>query len=72
MKRTPLKAARLAKGFTQDELAARSGVSQASIVKYERNPDADPPVSMVDKLEEALDLKRGTLIFGRQQHRKAS
>lgn len=72
LKRMTLKAARVARGWTQDELATRSGVSQASIVKYERDPDADPAVSLVDKLETALYLKRGTLIFGRQQQQEAS
>lgn len=72
MKRMNLKAARLAAGLTQDELAAKSGVSQSSIVKYERDPDADPSVSAVDALESALGLRRGTLIFGRQQQMRAS
>jgi transcriptional regulator with XRE-family HTH domain len=72
MKRMTLKAARLARQWTQDQLAAESGVSQASIVKYERDADADPAVSVVDKLENALGLRRGTLIFGRQQQRRAS
>lgn len=59
-----LKQARDDKGWTQEQLAAESGVDQRAISKIERGAVEDPQNSTVKALEEALGLKRGTLIFG--------
>lgn len=66
MKHLTLKDARDAKGWTQEELEQRSGVSQSTIVRCETDPNVNPTVNVVTKLESALELKRGTLIFGRE------
>lgn len=65
MKHMTLKQAREAKGWTQEELEARSGVSQSTIVRCETDPDANPTVNIVNKLESALGVRRGTLVFGK-------
>lgn len=66
MKHTTLKAARLAQGWTQEQLADASGVQQSAISKLERGDVADPQKSTADALEDALSLRRGTLVFGRE------
>ena len=48
-----LKALRKAKGLSQEELAARSGVSAASLIKYESGemtPGIDKVISMAEAL----------------------
>lgn len=70
MVRKTLKEARDEKGWTQKELEERSGVEQRNISKIERADIVDPANSTVEKLEKALGLKRGTLVFG--EHAKAS
>jgi transcriptional regulator with XRE-family HTH domain len=64
VKHLTLKRARIAKGLTQEELAAVSGVQQSAISKLERGDVSDPQKSTADALEDALGLQRGTLIFG--------
>lgn len=61
-----LKQARDEKGWTQEELAEKSGVDQRAISKIERGLVEDPHNSTVKELEQALGLKRGTLIFGEE------
>ena len=51
-----IKAWREQLGITQQELAARMGVSQAAVVKYER-PDARPRKSTRRKIAAALGLR---------------
>lgn len=67
-----LRQARDAKGWTQEELAAKSGVDQRAISKIERGESEDPQNSTAAKLESALGLKRGTLVFGRDAMEQAS
>lgn len=66
MKHLTLKRARKAKGWTQEELEAASGVTQSAISRLERGEVPDPQNSTVDALERALALQRGTLVFGRE------
>ncbi len=62
--RITLQQAREHKGWTQEQLEAASGVDQRNISKIERGGIADPRNSTVIALEDALGLKRGTLVFG--------
>ena len=43
MARIPLKAARVANGWTQTELAKRLGVSRETVVKWEQDPEKMQP-----------------------------
>lgn len=61
-----LKEARDAKGWTQEQLAIASGIQQSAISKLERGDVLDPQKSTADALEDALTLRRGTLVFGRE------
>lgn len=72
VKHLTLKQAREAKGWTQQDLEAAtarrgSRVDQRSISKIERGGTDDPQNSTVAALEAALGLRRGTLVFGRQE-----
>ena len=57
-----LKAWRLRKGWTQEQLAAATGIRQSQISKLERV--SNPKLNSVRKLEQALGLRAGTLVFG--------
>lgn len=50
-----LKSARVARGWSQRELSARSGLPQAQISKIE-NSDVDPQISTLLELARSLDL----------------
>ncbi len=50
-----LRAARVAKGWSQRELSGRAGLPQAQISKIE-NADVDPQISTVMELARSLDL----------------
>lgn len=60
--RTTLTQARERCGWTPEELAEKSSVSRATIYRLESG--ATPAYGTVEKLEAALGLKRGTLVFG--------
>lgn len=64
VKHSTLRAARDAKTLTQAQLAERSGVTQAHISKIEAGITVDPGHATVKKLETALSLPPGTLVFG--------
>lgn len=66
MKQTSLRAVRESKRLTQEQLESLSGVSQAVISKLETNATTRPAYDIVRKLEAALELAPGTLVFGRQ------
>lgn len=66
MKQVGLREARERRGWTQEQLEEKSGVSQSTIVRCETDPNVNPTVNIVIRLEHALGLKRGTLIFGRE------
>ena len=63
-KNKTLSEARKEKAWTQEQLALASGVDQRAISKIERGETADPLNSTAEALERALDLDRGTLVFG--------
>jgi transcriptional regulator with XRE-family HTH domain len=63
-----LRRERIAQTLTQNELAARAGISQAALTRIERN-QADPHVSTIRKLADALGVdpraKRGEYTGGK-------
>jgi transcriptional regulator with XRE-family HTH domain len=59
-----LRQARKKKRLTQQKLAAKSGVNQRAISKIEVGKVQDPHNRTVAALEDALGLKRGSLVFG--------
>lgn len=61
-----LRAARGLRGWSQEQLEELSGIAQATISKIERGEVTNPTNDTVAKLEVALKLKRGTLVFGDQ------
>ena len=66
-----LREARDKREWTQERLEAESGVEQTVISRIERGVIANPTNDTVKKLEVALKLRRGTLVFG-QVMEKAS
>lgn len=64
MKQLTLKDARERRGWTQERLETESGVEQSVISRLERGENANPTYETVQKLEVALRLRRGTLVFG--------
>ena len=57
--------ARALRNLTQQKLEDASGVDRTRIAKMEADPEhANPTVDTVRKLEDALKLRRGTLVFG--------
>lgn len=61
---TDLKTARERRGWDQKRLATESGVDQSTISRIESGETVNPSNGTVAKLETALRLKRGTLVFG--------
>jgi len=55
-----------------DVLAERSGVSKATISRIEAGEIQNPSNDTVTKLELALRLKRGTLVFGQVMAEKSA
>lgn len=64
MKHVTVREARHRKGWTQEQLEAESGVSQAVISNIERGETPDPASSTVMKLAAALDIDPRALRFG--------
>lgn len=58
-----LRAARDSKGWSLEELAAKSGVHKSTISRLERGETA-PMHGTAARIEKALGLKPGTLVFG--------
>lgn len=52
-----LKSIREKKGLTQEELAAKSGISRATISNLENNPEAVTTTDTLKKLAAALNVK---------------
>jgi len=61
---TTLRAARERRGWDQLTLAAKSGVGQSDISRIEAGHTKNPTITTVRKLEKALRLRPGTLLFG--------
>lgn len=66
MKSMTLKEARAKRSVTQEQLSQASGVDQSVISRIERGENSNPSHDTITKLETALSLKRGTLVFGRE------
>lgn len=67
-----LRDARRKKNWTQEQLEAASGVDQTVISRLEREPNANPTYETVRRLEDALKLRPGTLVFGQVMEARAS
>ncbi len=61
-----LKQARVKRQLTFAQLAEKSGVHKATVARIERD-EVEPMHATVNALEDALDLKRGSLVFGRRK-----
>lgn len=59
-----LRQARDLRGWTQEQLEELSGVEQTVISRLERRVTQNPSNDTVAKLEAALKVRRGTLVFG--------
>ena len=59
-----LRQARLKADITQRELAERAGIRQPAVSSLERGHRANPTITTVRRLETALGVPSGTLIFG--------
>lgn len=59
---TTLRRARRRQKLTQEQLEAKSGVEQAVISRIENG--SIPRETTREKLEDALGLRRGSLVFG--------
>lgn len=64
VKHTTLREARRRRGLTQEQLEQASGVQQSVISRIERGDTFDPSWGTVTKLEDALGVRRGSLVFG--------
>jgi transcriptional regulator with XRE-family HTH domain len=71
VKHMTLREARDWRGYTQEELADLAGVDQATVSRIEKGERLNPSNSTVQRLELALRLKRGTLVFGQVMERTA-
>ena len=70
--RKTLSAARKDRSLSVEQLAERSGVGRATLYRLESGETPDPAWSTVCALEDALGLKRGTLVFGQEAEALAS
>ena len=57
-----IKDARVAKGWTQDELGARVGLQKSAVAKYEKNQTPGMPVAVLLRFAVALDLPPTALL----------
>ncbi|HEY6761088.1 MAG TPA: helix-turn-helix transcriptional regulator [Baekduia sp.] len=58
-----LRAARIAAGMTQEDLALATGLDMSNISRYEAG-DREPRITMVAKLAAHLDVSPGELLDG--------
>lgn len=58
-----IKAARLAKGWTQEELGLRVGLQKSAIAKYEKNRVVNIKRSTLQKLASCLGMRGSDLII---------
>ncbi|MBI3789942.1 MAG: helix-turn-helix transcriptional regulator [Gemmatimonadetes bacterium] len=64
-----LKAARLAAGLSQEELAAKAGTRQATISKMERGETRRVDLDLLERIADVLRVPASTLL--RQSHQKS-
>jgi transcriptional regulator with XRE-family HTH domain len=72
VKRWTLREARLERGLTQEQLAAKTGIRQSAISRLELGRIADPGFSIVLRLAQALDLRCEELVFDLQEEQGAA
>ena len=65
-----LERARKKRGLSFAQLAAAAGVHKATVARIERG-EVEPTHATVNALEDAMDLKRGTLVFTQRGSREA-
>lgn len=64
--------ARERKGWKQNELAERAGLDKGTVSRIEAGEIVNPSNDTVKKLERALGVRPGTLVFGDQVMERAS
>jgi transcriptional regulator with XRE-family HTH domain len=64
--RTTLSAARKRRGLTPEQLAREASLHPATVYRLEAGTTANPSHATVAALEDALGLRRGSLVFGEQ------
>ena len=62
-----IKAARIAKGMTQEELGKQLGVQKSAIAKYENGRVVNIKRSTLKKISDILDIRASELIFDEQK-----
>lgn len=72
VKQLTLREARERRGWTQERLESESGVEQSVISRLERGANANPTYDTVQKLEVALKVRRGALVFGQVMAEKSA
>lgn len=72
VRHTTVRAAREKRGWTQEQLEAASGIDQGVISRLERGESTNPTIDTVRKLEAALGLKPGVLVFREPEPERAS
>lgn len=61
-----IKAARIAKGMTQEELGKHLGVQKSAIAKYENGRIVNIKRSTLKKISDVLEIRPSELIFGEE------
>ena len=72
MKRLTLKAAREKRKWRRAQVARLSGLAKTTVNRIESGFTANPSYDTVVALEKALELERGTLVFGSPARESAS
>ncbi len=67
-----LREARKRWNWTVETLADKSGIGRSTLYRLESGDTPSPSYATVIALEQALRLKRGTLVFGAEALRAAS
>ena len=63
MEKSKLAQAREKLGWTQEKLAKKSGVAREHIATLEKNPEANPTKTTMEKIATALGMKAGDIFF---------
>ena len=58
-----IKSIRISAGFTQKELAEKTGLSQQKISLYEKSDIANKPVSILYRIAEALNVTINDIVY---------
>ena len=63
MEKSKLAQAREKLGWTQEKLAKKSGVAREHIATLEKNPEANPTKTTMEKIATALGMRAGDIFF---------